>query len=214
MTWVRDALEGKTPQRRPEERINQRLEEVAKAAGGGYCRLQMPLGLALGVRETVAGRPGGGGGGGNLPPFQCIPDVGVAFATSRLWSRHSTLIMGLRGGGASLVWFGLVSTRPAPSCNAPHARPKAWGADISDGGTHPQAHVLPPPWAVCPVPVRARGGGGGPGKSGGAAFKKPDFFGSGQPLRTAPRDYQPPTANRHQPPTANRHQPPTANRPL
>ena len=30
----RDALEGKTPQRWPEERLNQRLEEVAKAVGG------------------------------------------------------------------------------------------------------------------------------------------------------------------------------------
>ena len=52
--------------------------------GGGYCRVQMPLRLALGVRETVAGRrlgalKGRRGGGlplthrGCLPPFQCIP---------------------------------------------------------------------------------------------------------------------------------------------
>ena len=40
----------------PQERVDRRLEEVAKAVGGGYCRLQMPLKLALGVRETVAGR--------------------------------------------------------------------------------------------------------------------------------------------------------------
>ena len=32
-----------------------RLEEVAKALGGGYCRLRMPLKPALGVRGTVAG---------------------------------------------------------------------------------------------------------------------------------------------------------------
>ena len=51
----RDALEGKRSQRRPQERLGRRLEEVAKAVGGGYCRLQMPLRLALGVRETVAG---------------------------------------------------------------------------------------------------------------------------------------------------------------
>ena len=31
------------------------MEEVAKAVGGGYCRLQMPLKLALAVRGTVAG---------------------------------------------------------------------------------------------------------------------------------------------------------------
>ena len=47
-----DALEGKGPQRRPQRRLGRRLEEVAEAVGGGYCRLQMPLKLALGVRET------------------------------------------------------------------------------------------------------------------------------------------------------------------
>ena len=76
----RDELEGKGPQRRPQRRLGRRLEEVAKAVGGGYCRLQMPLRLALGVRGTVAGHrlgaleeAGRGGGGGLPPPFQCIP---------------------------------------------------------------------------------------------------------------------------------------------
>ena len=61
---ARDAVEGQGPQRR----LGRRLEEVAEAVGGGYCRLPMPLKLALGVRETVAGcRLGaleGGGGTG------------------------------------------------------------------------------------------------------------------------------------------------------
>ena len=65
----RDALEGKGPQRRPQKRLDRRLEEGTKAVGGGYCQFQMRLKLALGVRETVAGRPGGG----YPPPFQCIP---------------------------------------------------------------------------------------------------------------------------------------------
>ena len=85
----RDALEGKGPQKRPQKRLDRRLEEVAKAVGGGDCRLQMPLKLALGVRATVAGhRLGaleGGGGGGHVPslpmhpcppascPLRCIP---------------------------------------------------------------------------------------------------------------------------------------------
>ena len=60
----RDVLEGKG-------RLDRRLEEVAEAVGGGYCRLQMPLKLALGVRGTVTGhRLGaldGGGGGGTSP---------------------------------------------------------------------------------------------------------------------------------------------------
>ena len=53
---------------------------VAEAVGGGYCRLRMPLRLALGVRGTVAGpRLGaleGAGGGGYLPPFPMHPWVG------------------------------------------------------------------------------------------------------------------------------------------
>ena len=74
----RDASEGKGPQRRPLRRVDRRLEEVAQAVGGGYCRLHMPLKLELGVRETGAGHrlgalEGAGGGGGASPPFQCIP---------------------------------------------------------------------------------------------------------------------------------------------
>ena len=49
---ARDAFEGKGPLRRPEKRLERRLEEVAKAVGGGYCRLQMPLKTALAIRET------------------------------------------------------------------------------------------------------------------------------------------------------------------
>ena len=65
-----DALEGKGPRLWPQQRLGRRLEGVAKAVGGGYCRLQMPLGLALGVRETVAGHRLGAleGGGGTCPP--------------------------------------------------------------------------------------------------------------------------------------------------
>ena len=51
------------------EAVDRRLEEVAKAVGGGYCRLQMPLTPAVGVRETVAGHILGalGKGGGGIP---------------------------------------------------------------------------------------------------------------------------------------------------
>ena len=62
-------LEGKGSQRRPRRRLDRRLEEVVKAVGGGYCWLQMPLRLALGVRGTVAGhRLGALEGGGGVPP--------------------------------------------------------------------------------------------------------------------------------------------------
>ena len=46
-----------------------RLEKVAKAVGGGYGRLQMPLNLALGVRETVAGHRPGALEEGGVPPL-------------------------------------------------------------------------------------------------------------------------------------------------
>ena len=65
----RDAFEGKRPQRRPQERLDGRFEEVAKAVRGGYCRSQMPLKLALGVRGTVAEqRLGALEGGRGTPP--------------------------------------------------------------------------------------------------------------------------------------------------
>ena len=65
----RGAVEGKGPQRWSQQRLGRRLEEVAKAVGGGYCRLQMPLRLALSVRGTVAGRRlGAVEGGGVLSP--------------------------------------------------------------------------------------------------------------------------------------------------
>ena len=65
----RDAVEEKGSQRRPQRRLDGRLEEVAKAVGGGYCRLQTPLRLALGVRETMVGALERV----YLPPLQCIP---------------------------------------------------------------------------------------------------------------------------------------------
>ena len=65
-----DACEGKGPP----GRLDRRLEGVAKAVGGGYCRLQMPVSLGLGIRGTVARRRLGALDGGVPPtPFQCIP---------------------------------------------------------------------------------------------------------------------------------------------
>ena len=63
---ARDALKG-------EKRSDRRLEEVAKAVGGGYCRVQMPLRPALGVRETVAGHRLGALEGEGVPPPLGIP---------------------------------------------------------------------------------------------------------------------------------------------
>ena len=58
-----------------QRRLDRRLEEVAKAVGGGYCQLQMPLRLALGVRGTVAVHRLGAleRGGGYLLPHSVHP---------------------------------------------------------------------------------------------------------------------------------------------
>ena len=61
------------PQRRPQRRPDRRLGEFAEAVGGGHCRLQMPLKLALAVRGTVAGPRLGALEGVYLPPFPVHP---------------------------------------------------------------------------------------------------------------------------------------------
>ena len=98
----RDALEGKGPQRRPPERLSRRLGEVAKAAEGGYCRLQMPLKLARAVRGTVArhrlGALEGGGGGGRCPPSNASLDEGGGGGGS---SYGCWALQYLRGRGVS-----------------------------------------------------------------------------------------------------------------
>ena len=64
----RDALEGEGPRRWPQEWLGRWLEEAAKAVGGGYCRLHMPLKLVLGITGTVAGHRLGALERGGLPP--------------------------------------------------------------------------------------------------------------------------------------------------
>ena len=72
---------GEGPQRQPQRRLDRRLAKVAKAVGGGYCRLQMPLKVALGSQRdsgwAQAGRPGRGGGGNPhpLPVHPCQPGL-------------------------------------------------------------------------------------------------------------------------------------------
>ena len=81
----RDALEGKGLQRRPQRRSDRRSEEVAKAVGGGYCRLRMPLQLVA-VRGTVAGHRLGAldWGGGGLPRSNASLGAGVPSCPRRV----------------------------------------------------------------------------------------------------------------------------------
>ena len=98
----RDVVEGKGPPRRPQKRLGRRLEEVAEAVGGGYCRLQMPLKLALGVRETVAGHRLGAleGGASHAPPTPCALAV-----LGRLLSKGAK--------GNRVLWAGLQTSSTA-----------------------------------------------------------------------------------------------------
>ena len=59
----------------PQRRVDRRLEEGAKAVGGGYCRLQMPLKLALAVRGQWlgVGWVPSTEGGGTPPPHASLP---------------------------------------------------------------------------------------------------------------------------------------------
>ena len=86
---VRDAVQGKGPQRRLQQRLDKRLERVAEAVGGGHCRLQMPLRLALGVRGTVAGHRLGAleGGEGVHPPLSNASLLKVLWG--QLLGRHA-----------------------------------------------------------------------------------------------------------------------------
>ena len=58
------------------ERSGTRSEGVGRKVQSGYCRLQTPLGWAVGGTAGSAHGRGacGGGGGGVRPPFYCIPD--------------------------------------------------------------------------------------------------------------------------------------------
>ena len=113
----------------------------------GYCRLQMPLKLALAVRDTVAGHRLGaleGGGGGNLPPLpmqQCPPPsrshsqrcqrASVASPRGCLW-----YLGYLGGGGVHIHVYVYVYTCPCARVNA------VSGPFFREGGLWPPSQIL------------------------------------------------------------------------
>ena len=98
---ARDALEGRGPQSWPQKRLGRRLEEVAEAVGGGNCRPQMPLRLALAVRGAVAGHRLGalerGGGGGSLPSNASLGQAFVRLRACSLSVAGQVLPVAARG---------------------------------------------------------------------------------------------------------------------
>ena len=82
MPAARDALERKGPQRWPRKLVDRRFEEVSKAVGGDYCRLQMPL--ASGRQWLGIGwAPWMGGGSFFYEIFSRI------FARTALWGQSN-----------------------------------------------------------------------------------------------------------------------------
>ena len=81
-----DALEGKGPPRRPQKRLDRQLEEVAKAVGIGYCQLQMPLKLALAVREGGGGYVSPSSNASLIPPLPAKPQHTVLHCPTHLTS--------------------------------------------------------------------------------------------------------------------------------
>ena len=149
----RDALEGKAPQRRPEERLDRRLEEVDKAVGGGYCRLQMPLKLALAIQMAVAGHRLGAvdvGGRGDLLPLpmhSCPPppDPGVEQPPCRIAPVLLTFVVPPDNNNThkhQRTPSPFLMAHPAPKQAATASR----GTDIALGPTKPhRPPPIPPP---------------------------------------------------------------------
>ena len=133
--------EGKGPQRRPQRRLGRRLEEVAKAVEGGYCRLQMPLKPALGVRETVAGhRLGALKGGGGPSPLPMHP-----------WRlphgcHHLLSIMSMHG--AFTVRFVIAGSALGPASAHCTGAPDSNGVCVPPGQGSQGGGGAPPPTAV------------------------------------------------------------------
>ena len=147
---ARGASEGKGPQRLPQRRLGRRLEEVAEAVGGGYCRLQMALRLALAARGTVAGYGLGALEGGYLPPFQCIPGGGGFLLLLLLTIHHARGPVALTHAGPAE--FAPPPPPPLDACPHPRAQQTANETNPLPSLTA-VAHAV---WVVCWGRVKAQ----------------------------------------------------------
>ena len=125
----RDVFKGLGPRRRFQTRFGRRLEEVAKAVRGGYCRLQMPLKLALAVRGTVAGhRLGAVEGGRGVPPRPPMhPCLGLTTIIS---------VWGVARGADALPMV-KPSDRVLPALSRTRALDGVWGGGLQSRGGPP-----------------------------------------------------------------------------
>ena len=119
---------------------------MPKRFGGGYCRLQMPLSLALGVRGTVAGhwlgRRGGGGGSGSPSnaPLVMIPDQATGIVPGGL-----VLVVLLTKGpcrARAQCRSPSEGLRTAVPCPRPPARERASAAPFAAAAARPVPQSL------------------------------------------------------------------------
>ena len=115
--WDRDASEGEGPPRRPQRRLDRRLEEVAKAVGGGYQSVTNAI-EAGACRQGEAGRRLGALHGVPPPPLQCIPEGG---RVNLLGLRAPVTVLQPRHGHT--VPSGQRDPVDRPCGAPPHARP-------------------------------------------------------------------------------------------
>ena len=122
-----------------------RLEEVAKAVGGGYRRLQMPLKPALVVQETVAGHGLDALKGGGMPP----PPSNASLPRGKYWNGRTPSEEGV----PPPHW-----TRPPPDQSDHRGKTRNLQSGKSGGaivGTQTFGPVPPPPPLLmlpCPPP--------------------------------------------------------------
>ena len=132
------------------EAVRQAVEGGCQSGWGGYCRLKMPLKLALGVRETVAGHRLGALEGGGSPPLPMHPWGGGVIWGAKL----------CQFGGGTFLWRGEFAAgggggggayhrpqRPPPATASPSAGHGPWAAVIPCSA--PSATDLPTPRASC-----------------------------------------------------------------
>ena len=153
----------------PQTRLGRRLEEVAKAVGRGYCRLKMPLSLALAVRGTVAGQSLGaleGAGRATPPPLfnaSLAPPPGHKHTLRGATSCETRGIRTSPPSGLLQCTYTVTARRCGPTPPAPCCRPPP-GDFEGGGGVAQTATSLARLGVPSPGPSMRDEGGNGRGR--------------------------------------------------
>ena len=115
------------------EAVRQAVGAGCAAVGGGYCRLRLPLELALGVRETVAGHRLGAlekGGGGYLHPLPMHHPPPPPPPQPSDWRLPMSCPRGPQGGMCSCIAVQVPSWGPSRRCRPSTRTPWPWRAQV------------------------------------------------------------------------------------